>query len=161
MDAEIIPIQHDPIEGAITALVAARQSHTIEGLARNPGQIDSLLRNYYQRAVQEGVIIAINLAIRTLGSEGTRGAFEWRGRTGKGLEIVAKHDSNSGTTAISVSVQPVLWNAQPGREVLLPGDWLYQLIAAYKQRQQEIEWKVSIESVKTAEQKIVDFTADV
>jgi len=162
-EAEVVQIQPNENENAIQALIVAKQGRGIEDLARlDPAQIDEILRGYYLQAVDQKLILMVNLWIRELVGPQTSGVFEWRSTAITGdVPTVVIYDSNTGTTKGTVGNLVVLSNEIAGRELLRPGQWLHRLHDAYRQRQATQRHTEEIEVSRAAQKTILDFVADV
>ena len=162
-ESVIVPIEQNENEIAIQALILAKQEQKIEDLARlDPAQIDEILRGYYLQAVQQKLILMVNLWVRELVGPQTSGVFEWRSIAITGdVQTVVIYDSNTGTTKGTVGNLVVLSNEIAGRELLRPGQWLHRLHDAYRQRQATIRHTEEIEAGRAAQKTILDFVADV
>lgn len=153
----------DTFNETATALVLHKQSIPAAELVRwEPQRIDEQQRAWYFKAFAEGVVLQINLAIRTLGTESAPGQFHWEyANPPAGVTIMARHDANNGTTDIRVGDIPVLSNCAPGRELLNPGQWLHTISSVWEERKAHERWTVEMERLKLQETKVAAFLKDV
>lgn len=149
----------DTFNETATALVLHKQSIPDADLVRwQPEQLDQQQRDWYFKAYAEGVILQINLAIRTLGTESAPGQFHWEyANPPAGVMITAKHDADKGTTDIRVGDIAVLSNCAPGRELLNPGQWLHTISSVYEAKKAEEKWTAEMERLKLQEGKVTAF----
>lgn len=158
-DNQIIPIERDSQEQAITAMILSKRAQNLAQLARRPGMVDDLLRGYYEQAQQQGVLIMINTAIKTLGQQAPPGVWEWHSVNGTSLK--ARYNASTGITTVIVGELTVLTNENPHACQLVPGEWLHHLRDCYAQRERELAWQIEIEKTRQDTQKVADFLTDV
>lgn len=161
MENELVAIEHNAHDAAITALVRQKENFSAATLTTNGHNVDEILRTFYAEGSKAGLVLLINLAIRSLGAETSKRAWELRLQNSRGVEIIGRHSGNTGTTRVEVGGLCVLSNESAGSERLQPGEWLYTLHEAYKRRNDQEAWAVEIEATKAKGQKIADFLADV
>lgn len=159
----IIPIPASTHDASVASLIDARRTAQTNFIGASPEELRATLREHYHRAFDAGLIRALNLVIQSLGSlnaTSERQTVCWQ-KTAGTLSITAVYDQTSGTTAVTVNGVAVCSNALPGREVLIPGNWLYAVMDAYRVLEAEKAARVALEREREAEGLIMDMGAAV
>lgn len=151
-----------PQKNVIASLVlahAAVNASQIVGLP--PGGVDALLRDYYLRAANAGVIILINAAIRELGVDAGAGKIIFEDITRQGRRLSMEYYAATGFTRITVDDLIILQNDTPGHERLLPGNWMMHLFELQKSRQARVQWERQTAHNLQREREVTDLLTEI
>lgn len=144
-------------EEAISGLVLAKRERTPESLIRlSSDDRDQIKREDYLRAADSGLILFFALALSRLGEE--RQARVWTWTSGA---TTAKYDAGTASFRVTVGNILVLSDELPGREVMIPGQWMFSIHDAYKELLAREEAARRQDSMRRAGEQIAEMTAEV
>lgn len=158
----LVPIPPHETEQQINQLVERRSWYGIRELSK-PGEALEAARGMYLEAHRGGLILRLTLAIQALGQLVEPGLFRWQLPFSPGLDLIAVHNANNGTTVVRVGELVVLSDETPGQELLRPGagKWLKQMSAEYDAHLAKAEWASRTQQQKQVAKEINEFLADV
>lgn len=152
---------------AAEALVASRDSIRPQDLAlMNPESFAELKRAYYQRAIDSGFVNILIMLTRARGTPIGENQVEWvfswpSPGIPPAYNFRSIYTTTTGIVEATVNGHIVLSNLAPGREMLLPGEWLRQIAAIVEASERESIWREQIDKGRAQIDAIADFTADV